>query len=145
MNWENPPWTLTISSDSRMLSVTRSFVEAVCRIADLEKPLIHAIVLSAGEAFTNIVRHAHRDRPQAQIQLQCRLNPDSVEIRIHDEGAPFDLDSVPHMNPKEMRVGGRGVYLMRTLMDELSCVPRPEGGNTLRMVKYRKPGMRDCG
>jgi anti-sigma regulatory factor (Ser/Thr protein kinase) len=34
-----------------------------------------------------------------------------------------------------LRIGGRGVFLMRALMDELSCQPRGEGGNTLRMFK----------
>ncbi|HEX5273636.1 MAG TPA: ATP-binding protein, partial [Gemmataceae bacterium] len=57
------------------------------------------------------------------------------EILISDEGAPFDLASVPHLDPAEVRVGGRGVFLMRKLMDELSCLPRGERGNTLRMFK----------
>jgi len=52
-----------------------------------------------------------------------------------DQGAPFDLDAVPKLDPRELRIGGRGVFLMRALMDELSCQPRGERGNTLRMVK----------
>jgi serine/threonine-protein kinase RsbW len=145
MTMENPGWTLTLSSDSRMLTVTRAFVEAICQIANFDKPQIHAIVLAAGEAFTNIVRHAHQNRPGARIQIQCWLHSDSLEVRFHDEGEPFDLNAVPHFNPKEIRLGGRGVYLMRTLMDELSCMPRSGGGNTLRMVKLRQPTMRNCG
>ena len=42
---------------------------------------------------------------------------------------------MPHLDPAEVRIGGRGVFLMRKLMDELSCQPRGERGNTLRMVK----------
>ena len=56
-----------------------------------------------------------------------------------DEGAPFDLDAVPYLDPAELRLGGRGVFLMRTLMDELSCQPREQRGNTLRMVKRLGP------
>ena len=67
------------------------------------------------------------------------LRPDALEIRLHDQGEPFDLDAVPHMDPAELRVGGRGVFLMRSLMDELSCRPRtPERGNVLCMVKRRR-------
>jgi anti-sigma regulatory factor (Ser/Thr protein kinase) len=69
--------------------------------------------------------------------VQCFLHPDSIEIRLLDEGEPFDLASVPDLNPAELRIGGRGVFLMRALMDELSCQPRGEHGNTLRMVKRR--------
>jgi serine/threonine-protein kinase RsbW len=69
------------------------------------------------------------------LQIACHLSRDAIEVRIHDEGEPFDLDNVPHLNPGELRIGGRGVYLMRTLMDELSCERRGDRGNTLRMVK----------
>jgi anti-sigma regulatory factor (Ser/Thr protein kinase) len=58
-----------------------------------------------------------------------------MEVRVLDEGEPFDVCAVPHLNPAEIRIGGRGVFLMRTLMDEIQCVPRGERGNTLCMVK----------
>jgi serine/threonine-protein kinase RsbW len=81
------------------------------------------------------MRHAHRDNPGAAMQIQCFIRPDSLEIRLHDEGAPFDLDAVPELEPSELRAGGRGVFLMRKLMDELTVQPRGERGNTLRMLK----------
>ena len=64
-----------------------------------------------------------------------------------DEGAPFDLPAVPEMDPAELRIGGRGVFLMRTLMDELTCQPRGERGNVLRMVKFcaHNTTLIDCG
>jgi hypothetical protein len=42
---------------------------------------------------------------------------------------------VPHLDPGEVRLGGRGVFLMRKLTDELSCQPRGARGNVLRLVK----------
>jgi serine/threonine-protein kinase RsbW len=143
---DHPPLTLTIPSDPRMLSVARTFVEAACQIAKLDKSHLHAVVLAAGEAFTNVIRHAHRNRPEAQIQIQCWIRPQTLELHFHDEGEPFDLNAVPHLNPGELRIGGRGVYLMRTLMDEVTCFPRAKGGNTLRMVKQLQSlVVRDCG
>ena len=132
---ESPPVTLTIPSDLRLLTVARAFVEAVCQAHGLDKSTTHAIVLATGEAVSNIVRHAHRHRPEAQLQLQCRVRPGVFEIALSDEGEPFDLAAVPHLDPGELRAGGRGVFLMRALMDELSCQPRGPRGNTLRMVK----------
>lgn len=132
------PWTLTISSDLRLLALARSFVEAVCRVAGFDEKATHAIVLATDEATNNVMRHAHRDRPDAPIQIQCYFCSESIEIHLLDEGAPFDIDSVPDLDPSELRIGGRGVFLMRTLMDELTCHPRGERGNTLRMVKRRE-------
>lgn len=130
-----PPWTLTISSDLRLLALARAFIEAVCRRAGFDECVTHAIVLATDEATNNVMRHAHQNQPNASIQIQCFLYPDGIEIHLHDEGEPFDITQVPNMDPAELRIGGRGVFLMRKLMDELSCFPRGDRGNTLRMVK----------
>jgi serine/threonine-protein kinase RsbW len=141
------PLTLTVPSELRMLTVTRAFIEAVCQANNLDKATTHAIVLATSEAVSNVIRHAHHDRPEALLQVQCFLAPETIEIRLLDEGDPFDLASVPHLDPSEIRVGGRGVFLMRALMDEISSQPRGERGNTLRMVKRcgRNFLARDCG
>jgi serine/threonine-protein kinase RsbW len=136
---EPPPWSLTIPSDLRLLALARAFVEAVCQVAGLDERATHAVVLATDEAANNVMRHAHHDNPDAPLTIQCLIHPDSLEIRLHDEGAPFDLSAVPQLNPSELRIGGRGVFLMRKLMDELEVQPRGERGNTLRMVKLYRP------
>jgi serine/threonine-protein kinase RsbW len=129
------PWTLTIPSDPRLLGIVRQFIEAVCQVGGLDQHTIDAVVLALHEAVSNVIRHAHQDNPSAPLQIRCYLCPDLVEIHVLDEGAPFDLAAVPDLDPSELRIGGRGVFLMRSLMDELSCQPRGPRGNTLRMVK----------
>jgi len=139
-------FSLTLPSEPRMLSVARNFVEAVCQAYRLDRTTMHALVIVTGEAVTNIVRHAHQNRPNSQMELHLQMLADSVVITFRDEGAPFDLESVPDLPPGEMRIGGRGIYLMRTLMDELTCEPRGDGqpGNVLRMIK-RCAALRECG
>jgi serine/threonine-protein kinase RsbW len=139
MVYETMPWNLTIASDLRLLSLTRAFVEGVCLVAGFDESFTHAVVLATDEATNNVMRHAHHGNPEAPIQIRCRLLSDGIEILLIDEGEPFNLDAVPHLDPAEMRIGGRGVYLMRRLMDELSCQPHGDRGNTLRMLKrYRR-------
>lgn len=144
---ENPRLTLTLPSDLRLLSVARAFVEAVGYAGGFDPAAINAIVLATNEAVSNVIRHAHHDQPTAQLQIQCRLVAEGLEICLLDEGQPFDLAAVPELDPGELRVGGRGVFLMRSVMDELSCQPRPERGNALRMVKRRgcDSPARECG
>ncbi len=142
-----PPVSLVLPTDSRMLTVARAFVEAVCQTWNLDRRLTHAVVLASSEAISNVIRHAHQNRPEAQMQVQCFLCQETIEIHILDEGEPFDLSAVPHLNPSEERPGGRGVFLMRSLMDELICEPRPPRGNFLRLIKRRTPvaAVRECG
>jgi serine/threonine-protein kinase RsbW len=129
------PWTLTIASDLRLLGLARAFMEGVCRAAGFDDRTTHAIVLATDEATNNVMRHAHQGQPDAPVQIQCFIRPEALEIHVHDVGAPFDLDAVPRLDPAELRIGGRGVFLMRTIMDELTCQPREVRGNTLRMLK----------
>ena len=138
---DRPTFTLTLPSDPRMLTVARSFVEAVCQACDLDRPLRHALVMATGEAVTNIVRHAHRDLPHAELAMQVHITSSEVVLTFLDQGAPFDLSRVPQLPPGEVRVGGRGVYMLRALMDDVSCAPRGDQGNVLRLVKRRGPAL----
>jgi serine/threonine-protein kinase RsbW len=146
MDADRPRLTLTLPSDLHMLSVARAFVEAVGEANGMDRAIIHAVVLATSEAVSNIIRHAHQGRPEAHFQIHCIMHPDAFEIAFLDEGEPFDINAVPHLDPAELRVGGRGVFLMRALMDELSCY-RHDCGNTLRMVKRRQDvtAVRECG
>jgi serine/threonine-protein kinase RsbW len=129
------PLTLILPSDLRLLPVVRAFVQAACQVCGVESCQIHAVVLAADEAANNVIRHAHHNDASLSLQLQCFLATNHIEIRVLDEGEPFDLASVPQLDPGELRIGGRGVYLMRALMDEVSCTPRGLRGNLLRLIK----------
>lgn len=135
--FDTPTFTLTLPSDPRVLSVARSFVEAVCQACELERALRHALVLATGEAVTNIVRHAHRDLPNAELTMHLQVAAEQIVLTFLDEGEPFDIALVPPLPPGELRIGGRGVYLLRALMDDVTCEPRGERGNVLRLVKRR--------
>lgn len=135
MDSHSPLWSMTLPSDARLLPTVRSFVEAVCTIGKLSEETTAAVVLATHEAAHNIIRHAHGNDPRAPIQIQCLLAPDFIEVRLLDEGDPFDLETVPLLDPSELRVGGRGLFLMRSLMDEVTCKRRLDHGNSLCMVK----------
>ena len=135
MSPDDYPLTLTLPSDLGLVSSARSFVQCACQAGGLDQAGTDALVLAVNEAINNVIRHAHQDRPGAHVQLQCYVKEGAVEIHVLDEGDPFDLEQVPHLDPKEERIGGRGVFLMRALTDELTCQPRGERGNILRLVK----------
>jgi len=133
---DREPATLTIPTDLRLLALMRTFIETVCRIGGCNESVVYEVVLAADEATNNVMRHAHNGLPDAIVQIQCYLYTDRIEIHVLDEGKPFDITAVPHMDPSELRPGGRGVYLMRAIMSELTCHSRaPNRGNRLRMVK----------
>ncbi len=132
---EASPLTLTVPSGTEYLPVVRSFVESVCEVGRLACETRDAIALAVHEAASNVIRHAHQHREETTFQVQCRLIENGIEVQLLDEGEPFDVSQVPQLDPSELRAGGRGVFLMRAVLDELTCCRRESGGNALKMVK----------
>jgi anti-sigma regulatory factor (Ser/Thr protein kinase) len=133
-----PRW-LKLPSNLDHVAQARDFVLTFCRSAGFNDETAQGLALAVHEAITNVIRHAHRQLSDASFEVHCHHKTDRIEIHILDEGEPFDVNAVPELDPAELRVGGRGVYLMRALTDELTCEPRGTRGNVLRLVK-RLPG-----
>lgn len=134
-----PPESLTVASQLDELTGVRRFIEAICRHGGLDTQTTAAIVLAVHEAAANVIRHAHRCQADLPLHIRCAWLAEGLEVRLDDFGQPFDINAIPEIDPAELREGGRGVYLMRVLMDELVTIPRGDRGNTLRMVKRCRP------
>jgi serine/threonine-protein kinase RsbW len=132
-----PPAMLSFPSDLRLLPVARAFVESICKAGQVCRELTDTVVTAADEAVNNAIRHANGNDVALTVQLCCVVSSNGIEVVVHDEGAPFDLAAVAELNPAEVRIGGRGMFLMRALMDEVHCQKRLPRGNTLRLVKRR--------
>lgn len=135
---ERPMLAVSFSSHVAHVNCARSFFAAVCKAYGVDEEITSALALAVHEALTNVIRHGHQHQSNKLVQLICYPHPDRMEIHILDEGEPFDIGNVPDLDPAELRVGGRGVFLMRAAFDELCCEQRPEGGNRLRLVKFCK-------
>jgi serine/threonine-protein kinase RsbW len=96
--------------------------------------------LALDEACVNIIEHAYANNPAGVIEVAIRTAPGCCTISLTDFGEPYDPAQIP--SPKldqpidEVEPGGLGLYLMRTLMDEVRYTPGPHG-NSLIMVKRR--------
>ena len=81
------------------------------------------IEMAIREALANAVVHGNGENPGKQVQVECRCYMDGeVSITVRDEGPGFDSSAVSDPTTPESRLvdHGRGIYLMRTLMDEVS-------------------------
>lgn len=96
--------------------------------------------LALVEAFTNAVRHAHKNKSsEVPIDIEVEIFDDRIEMRVWDCGPPFDLESkLAQMvsNKDNLREGGRGLQLMKSIADRLSYTRTADNGNCLLMVKY---------
>jgi serine/threonine-protein kinase RsbW len=97
------------------------------------------IDMAVREAVTNAVLHGNRQDDNKTVDLVLKSSPDAVEISVHDQGPGFNPEAVPDPTANEniLKTSGRGIFFMRTFMDEVDWLIRPEGGTTVRMLKRR--------
>ena len=93
------------------------------------------IELALREALVNAVVHGNQENPRKRVYVNCRCTLDGqVSIRIEDEGTGFDHTAVPDPTSpaNRLRTHGRGIYLIRTLMDEVEF---EQGGSVVHIRK----------
>ena len=97
------------------------------------------IDMAVREAVTNAVVHGNRQDEDKTVDITLKSSPDAVEISVHDQGTGFNPEAVPDPTAQEniLKASGRGIFFMRTFMDEVDWSIRPGGGTTVRMVKRR--------
>lgn len=93
------------------------------------------IELALREALMNAIVHGNQEDPRRRVYIKCRCTTDGeVSITVEDEGHGFENDTVPDPTSPDslLRTYGRGIYLIRTLMDEVDF---EKGGSVVHMRK----------
>ena len=93
------------------------------------------IEIAVNEALTNSMVHGNHEDSNKRVFVTCRCSEDGeVSIAIRDEGAGFDTSRLPDPTAPENVLSnhGRGIYLIRTLMDEVTF---EQNGTVLKMSK----------
>jgi serine/threonine-protein kinase RsbW len=130
----------TLPSDVDMVS---PFVDQLMRfiskfrVADRDN---FEIELALREAIVNAIVHGNQEDPRKRVYVNCRCMANGeVSVTVEDEGSGFRSDAIPDPTSPEhrLRKHGRGIYLMRTLMDEVDF---EQGGSVVRMRKRANAG-----
>jgi serine/threonine-protein kinase RsbW len=95
------------------------------------------IEMAVREAITNAMVHGNKEDETKTVELTLNCLGHELEIEVRDQGEGFDPAGVPDpTDPANiLKTSGRGIFLMRSFMDEVEWFARPEGGTTVRMVK----------
>lgn len=94
---------------------------------------VEDIKVAVGEACNNAVLHGKSHEEMFEIQFE--VQDDRIVIEVRDNGNGFDLDEYQAPEPGELRENGLGIFIMKTLMDEVDFIPAQNNGTTIRLVK----------
>jgi serine/threonine-protein kinase RsbW len=92
------------------------------------------VEIALREALANAIIHGNHENPRKHVHVRCRCQRDNVSIAVKDEGLGFDINKMPDPTTPENSgsIHGRGIYLMKALMDEVHF---EEGGVVVHMRK----------
>jgi serine/threonine-protein kinase RsbW len=135
---------LAIDSSFKEVAFVASAIHAVALQGGLDAEAAQDLELAAVEALNNVVEHAHRDRHDLPIDVSVEQAGGQITVEIVDHGYPADAARFAAEEPPEFEVdpadlaslaeSGRGIALMRQLVDEICYVPGSDG-NRLRLTK----------
>jgi serine/threonine-protein kinase RsbW len=123
---------LKLNSNPRNVAEVEMFVDKVVSKYHLAPHLKGNILISLTEAVTNAIRHGNCLDENKKVEVRLRRAKGGISFRITDEGDGFDHQNIPDPTTPEnlTKCGGRGVFLMRMLSDELSF---HNNGSTVEM------------
>ncbi len=123
-----------LPSDLAEVQKASAKVLAFLRPLSLSEAASFDIRLCLEEALINAMKYGHGLRPELEVRLAAEYDDESIRLTIEDHGPGFDVDKVADCTQKSnlLRGSGRGVYLIRQLMDEVEYNAK---GNRLTMTK----------
>jgi serine/threonine-protein kinase RsbW len=130
-----------------MLDVVQVVSDHIGRMAGLDDDARHWVGVAVRESVINAIHNGNANDERKRVYVQfATLNgagAPGVEIRVRDEGPGFDPACLANCLAPEnlLKSSGRGIFLIRSFMDELVLQRAPQGGMEVRMVKraHAKP------
>jgi len=132
----------TVASDLTLIEPVVESIVALCVTAGFSARFCNLNVpVAITEAIANAMLRGNRSEPSRLVQVSVELDAERLCVDVTDEGVGFDLSSL-QQSPDEVdwfeREDGRGVFLMRTLMDRVeSAGPDAESGHRIRLILHR--------
>ena len=131
---------LDIASRFDMLEMVQTVLTHLSGLAGFDEEATHYMSVAVRESVVNAIKHGNRSEEARRVTIAFTLEPGSLEVSVHDEGRGFDPDTVPNPTAAEnlLKVDGRGIFFMRSFMDDVSYAFPTGGGTVVTMVKRKK-------
>lgn len=125
--------SLMLPRDEQTISVTRHIILHALGEVGAESECMEDIAVAQTEACTNVVKHSG---PGDEYEVRVEIDRDKCVIRVIDTGRGFDWQSLGRDGDSDTSAErGRGILLMRALVDEVRFVSKPEAGTIVHLEK----------
>ena len=132
---------LTLENEIGQISRLSKFISNIATSRGLDEDLAMNINLAMEEAVTNSIMYAYPEGIRGEIEVDARVDDNTIEFTISDNGMEFDPTDRPepdiNAGAEERPIGGLGIFLVKNIMDSVSYI-REKDTNILRLIKKLK-------
>ena len=132
---------LEFPSHFDMLDFVQLLSDHMGEVGGLDEDAMHWVGVAVRESVINAIKHGNADDETKRVVVEFRFEPISkpneLIVRVVDQGTGFDSVEVadPLAPENLLKSSGRGIFFMRSFMDDLQLRRAPEGGTEVWMVK----------
>jgi len=126
-----------ISSALDNLDLVQTLTDCITDFMSFDEDSAHRIGMSVREAVTNAIQHGNRLECNKRVYICFAAAPDKLSVTVRDQGNGFHAESLPSPLDADnlLKPSGRGIFYIRTFMDEVEFRSLPQGGTEVFMVK----------
>jgi serine/threonine-protein kinase RsbW len=132
---------LQIPSLFDMVDVVQVLSDRMGQLAAFDEDAIHWVGVAVRESVINAIKHGNREHPDKIVTIEFHFTPEDqpteLVIHVRDQGEGFEVEEVadPLAPENLLKSSGRGIFFMRSFMDDVQMQRAPQGGMEVRMVK----------
>ena len=128
----NVAFSVRLPVDAQSVPLVRGLVRQALRYLGVVESGIDEVLLALSEACANVVQHAGEHE---EYQVDVTVDDHVCRISVLDDGAGFDVEAVSVQRPPSPAEGGRGLLLMKALVDRLDFRRTADGRHGVHLEK----------
>lgn len=133
-------FTLECTADPKEIRKVEPFLQQISQAARLDDGTFYRLLVAGTEAVNNGILHGNKGDASKIVHVTCILGKDELVFRVRDHGKGFKPEEVP--DPLEeknlLKTSGRGIFLMRSLMDKVSFKVTREGTEVELVIDLKR-------
>ena len=131
---------LSINSKLEFVDLVASVTKSVTAKMGFSEDDASWIELAVHEAVINAIMHGNKNVVDKQVDVRFVTEEEALTVYVRDYGKGFDPTQLPDPTDADhlLNPSGRGIFYMRTFMDEVEHSIHPEGGSVVRMKKNKR-------
>ena len=128
---------VTIGSALEYLDLVQTVTDCITSFMGFDEDTAHWIGMSVRETVTNAIQHGNKLDQNKKVDIYYEVAPDHLEISVKDQGNGFQVENLPNpLDPENLlKPSGRGIFYIRSFMDEVEFRSLSQGGTEVYMVK----------